>query len=83
MTATRGTCCARRRNDGIVDEVEVDRAVSGQSAKLSPAEFDRVVYRLARERRWGLELIARHTGYSKSQVNTVMRRLGVGEQANR
>lgn len=74
-----GTCCARRRNDGIVDEVEIDRAVRGLPAKLSPAEFERVTFRLVRERRWGLSRIAEHTGYSRSQVNATMRRLGLVE----
>jgi hypothetical protein len=72
-------CCGRRPNDGTIDREEVDRAVQGRSATLSPPEFELVVYRLARERRWGLQQIARHTGYSRSQVAATLakqRRMG-------
>ena len=61
-------CCGRRPNDGTVDRESVDRAVQGRPATLSPPEFEIVVFRLSRERRWGLQQISRHTGYSRSQV---------------
>lgn len=62
------SCCGRRENDGRVEFDNVERAVQGRAASLSPPEFEVVVFRLAREKRWGLSQISRHTGYSRSQV---------------
>lgn len=70
-------CCARRPNDGTVDREEIDRAVQGRRATISPDEYRIVVMRLARERHWGLTRITEHTnGYSsRSTVATILAKL--------
>lgn len=68
---------AVERDRTIVDDEVVRRALAGQQASLNRPELERVVYRLAVERRWGLKRIAAHTGYSPSHVNVIMNRLGV------
>jgi DNA-binding CsgD family transcriptional regulator len=62
------TCCTRRRDDGTIDREEIDRAVQGRPATLSPREAQIAMFRLSRERRWGLQRIANQLGYSRSQV---------------
>lgn len=62
------TCCGRRPNDGTVDREQINRAVQGRAATISPDEFKIVAYRLHSERRWGLQQISQHTGYSRSVV---------------
>lgn len=61
----------------IVDDEQVRRALAGQRATLNRPELERVVVRLAADRRWGLTRIANHTGYSRSHINVIMKRLGI------
>lgn len=76
-------CCKRRRNDGIVDDEEVRRAVAGQSATLSPAELNKVVWELSHRRQWGLKKIAHHTGYSNSHIGAILAQQKGTEQGGR
>lgn len=70
---------ALQRDKALVDDEEVRRALSGQRATLNRPELERVVYRLAADRRWGLTRIAAHTGYSRSHINVIMKRLGIAD----
>lgn len=70
MTAA---CCGRRSGkDGVVDREQVERAVTGRAATLSPAERELAIWRLSQERGWGLSRISEHLSYSRSQVAAVL-----------
>lgn len=66
------TCCSRRSEDGIVDRQNIENAVAGKPATLSPTEGRLTIWRLRETRGWGLNQIAAHTGYSKSRVAAVL-----------
>lgn len=65
-------CCTRRREDGTIDRVQIERAVAGRPAELSPTETRIAMWRLRLQRGWGLEEIANHLGYSRSLVASVL-----------
>lgn len=67
------TCCGRRSGrDGVVDREEIERAVTGRHATLSPAEREIAIWRLSNERGWGLSRISDQLGYSRSMVASVL-----------
>lgn len=67
-------CCARRPNDGVIDRNNVDRAMEGRPATISPDEYRIVVMRLARERHWGLTRISSYLTYaSRSTVASILK----------
>jgi AraC-like DNA-binding protein len=65
-------CCTRRREDGHVDRVAVERAAAGHAAELSPTEARLAMWRMSLQRHVGLDEIARHFGYSRSHVASVL-----------
>lgn len=67
-------CCTKRKEDGTIDRGQIDRAVLGLSAVLSPTEVKLVTFRLAKERKWGLKRIAAHVGYSNSVIGEILAR---------
>lgn len=60
-------CCARRPEDGMPDRENINRAVQGQPATLSPTEMQMAVFKLMKSGK-GLNEISRHLSYSRSQV---------------
>lgn len=70
-----GVCCGRRSGkDGVVDREQIERAVTGRAATLSPAERELAIWRLSQERGWGLSRISQELNYSRSQVAAVLAR---------
>lgn len=66
-------CCGRRPNDGTIDRENIDRAMAGRAATISPDEFRIVVMRLKRERGWGLTKISSSITYgSRSTVAAIL-----------
>lgn len=65
-------CCTRRREDGIIDRVEIANAEAGRAARLSPTEARMVMWRLSQTKKWGLRQISSHIGYSASQVAAIL-----------
>lgn len=65
-------CCGRRVEDGTVDREEINRAVRGNAATLSPTERRLVIWRLRVENGWGLTLISRHVGYSRTETARIL-----------
>jgi hypothetical protein len=63
-----GCCTILRPDDGNIDRVAVDRAMQGHTVRLSRRERALLILRLAHERGWGLDRIAAHIGYSRTQV---------------
>lgn len=63
-----GCCTATRPDDGVLDHVAVERAMMGQRTALTRTERKLVIWRLNQRKGWGLDLISRHLGYSRSQV---------------
>lgn len=66
------SCCGRRPYDGRIERDNIEGAMHGRAVELNPPEFEIVVFRMARERRWGLQQIAARTGYSRSQVAVML-----------
>lgn len=67
-----GACCTRRREDGHVDRVSIERAIAGRPVALSPTEARIAIWRMSCQRNWGLNELARHFGYSRSLVASVL-----------
>jgi hypothetical protein len=65
-------CCTRRAEDGTVDRVQIERAAAGHAAVLSPTEAKIAIWRMALQRNVGLDELARHFGYSRSLVASVL-----------
>lgn len=66
-------CCTRTRpDDGVIDGEAVNRAVQGLQTALTRNERKLAVWRLHNTRGWGLDLISRHLGYSRSQVSELL-----------
>lgn len=66
-------CCGRRPNDGTIDRENIDRAMAGRPATISPDEFRIIVMRLNRERGWGLTRISGSMNYaSRSTVAEIL-----------
>lgn len=63
-------CCTRRPEDGVVDRENIDRAVRGLPATLSPTELRISIGLLARQKT--LSQIAAHFNYSRSMVAEIL-----------
>lgn len=69
-------CCTRRPEDGVLDRENVDRGVRGHNPPggLSPTELAIVIAKLDRGG-MGLNAIAAHLSYSRSQVAEILQRV--------
>ncbi|WP_375483292.1 hypothetical protein [uncultured Jatrophihabitans sp.] len=67
-----GCCTVLRPDDGVIDNVAVDRAMQGQRVQLSKRERAWLILRLSRERGWGLDRISQHIGYSRTEVAVLL-----------
>lgn len=67
-----GCCTKLRVDDGLIDQAAVDRAMQGQTVALSRRERTWLIWRLATERRWGLDRISQHIGFSRTQVAEIL-----------
>lgn len=63
-----GCCTQILPDDGILDNVRIERAIQGQRTALTRRERSLTVWRLANRNQWGLDRISAHLGYSRSQV---------------
>lgn len=62
-------CCTRiRADDGVLDQVAVERAMQGLTTSLTKNERKLVIWRLHNRRGWGLDRISTHLGYSRTQI---------------
>jgi hypothetical protein len=67
-----GCCTSTRREDGIIDTVNVERAMQGLTTSLTRRERTLTVWRLHNVRGWGLDRISQHLGYSRSSVAEIL-----------
>lgn len=67
-------CCTRRRDDGVVDHVLIERAVQGQPVELSITELRLAILLRHRRHGTGLNELAAHFNYSRSSVADVLAR---------
>ena len=65
-------CCNRRPEDGVVDRENIDRAVRGHNVRLSPTEL-KIAIGIMTRRGKGLNEIAGHFNYSRSQVAEIQK----------
>lgn len=65
-------CCSRLRPGHGIDGTAVERAIQGQTIDLTRDERKLVIWRLKKERGWGLDRISEHLGYSRTKVAEVL-----------
>lgn len=67
-----GCCTTLRADDGLIDDVLIERAMRGQTVALSRKERAWLIFQLATKRGWGLDRISAHIGYSRTQVAEIL-----------